>query len=81
MTESGKVDSPRLRKDLIKIITSVGAGEIVYIGIRWYLQYYFLGINYEPYMASIITHVISAIVYLLIVNLGVNLTKLYKNGT
>lgn len=81
LTESGKVDSPRLRKDLIKIITSVGAGEIVYIGIRWYLQYYFLGINYEPYMASIITHVISAIVYLLIVNLGVNLTKLYKNGT
>lgn len=81
LTESGKVDSPRLRRDLIKIISSVGAGEIVYIGIRWYLQYYFLGINYEPYMASIITHVISAIVYLLIVNLGVNLTKLYKNGT
>lgn len=81
LTESGKVDSPRLRRDLIKIITSVGAGEIVYIGIRWYLQYYFLGINYEPYMASIITHVISAVVYLFIVNLGVNLTKLYKNGT
>jgi hypothetical protein len=81
LTESGTVDSPRLRRDLLKIITSVGAGEIVYIGIRWYLQYYFLGINYEPYMASVITHVISAIVYLLIVNLGVNLTKLYKNGT
>lgn len=81
LTESGKVDSPRLRRDLVKIITSVGAGEIVYIGIRWYLQYYFLGINYEPYMASIITHVISAVVYLFIVNLGVNLTKLYKNGT
>lgn len=81
LTESGTVDSPRLRRDLLKIITSVGAGEIVYIGIRWYLQYYFLSINYEPYMASVITHVISAIVYLLIVNLGVNLTKLYKNGT
>jgi hypothetical protein len=81
LTEYGKVDSLRLRRDLIKIITSVGAGEIVYIGIRWYLQYYFLGINYEPYMASIITHVISAVVYLFIVNLGVNLTKLYKNET
>jgi len=81
LTESGKIDSPRLRRDLIKIITSVGAGEIVYIGIRWYLQYYFLGINYEPYMASVVTHLISATVYLIIVNLGVNLTKLYKNGT
>jgi hypothetical protein len=81
LTESGKVDSPRLRRDLLKIISSVGAGEIVYVGIRWYLQYYFLGINYEPYMASIITHIIAAVVYLFIVNLGVNLTKLYKNGT
>lgn len=81
LTESGKVDSPRLRRDLIKIVSSVGSGEIVYIGIRWYLQYYFLGINYEPYMASIVTHITSAIIYLIIVNLGVNLTKLYKNGT
>jgi hypothetical protein len=81
LTESGKIDSPRLRRDLLKIITSVGSGEIVYIAIRWYLQYYLLTINYEPYAASIITHVISAIVYLVIVNLGVNLTKLYKDGT
>lgn len=81
LTESGKIDSPRLRRDLLKIITSVGSGEIVYIAIRWYLQYYLLTINYEPYAASIITHVISAIVYLVIVNLGVKLTKLYKDGT
>ena len=79
LTESGTIDAPRLKKDLIKIITSVGTGEIVYIIVRWYLQYYLLTINYEPYAASIITHVISAIVYLAIVNLGVNLTKLYKD--
>lgn len=80
-TESGKIDSPRLRKDLLKIITSVGSGEIVYIAIRWYLQYYLLTIHYEPYAASIITHLIAAIVYVSIVNLGVNLTRLYKDGT
>ena len=81
LTESGKIDSPRLRKDLLKIITSVGSGEIVYIAIRWYLQYYLLTINYEPYAASIITHLIAAVVYVSIVNLGVNLTRLYKDGT
>ena len=81
LTESGKIDSPRLKKDLLKIITSVGAGELVYIAIRWYLQYYLLTIDYEPYLASVVTHAISAIVYLVIVNLGVNLTKLYKDGT
>ena len=80
-TNLGKVDSPRLKKDLIKIVTSIGAGEIVYMAIRWYLQYYLLTINYEPYAASIITHLISAIIYLAIVNLGVKLTKLYKDDT
>ncbi|TBR09981.1 MAG: hypothetical protein EPO62_04265 [Candidatus Nitrosotenuis sp.] len=78
-TDLGQVDSPRLKKDLIKIVTSVGAGEIVYMGVRWYLQYYLLTINYEPYMASLVTHLISATVYLAIVNLGVKLTRLYKD--
>ncbi len=79
-TEAGTVDSKRLKKDLIKIVTSIGVGEIVYMAVRWYLQYYLLTINYEPYAASLITHVISAIIYLAIVNLGVKLTKLYKDG-
>jgi hypothetical protein len=80
LTEFGKIDSQRLKKDLIKIVTSVGTGEVVYIAVRWYLQYYLLTIHYEPYMASIITHMISAIIYISIVNLGVNLTRLYKDS-
>lgn len=79
LTEHGTVASSHLKKDLIKIVTSIGAGEIVYMAVRWYLQYYLLTIHYEPYAASIITHLISAIIYLAIVNLGVNLTKLYKD--
>lgn len=80
LTEFGKIDSQRLKKDLIKIVTSVGTGEVVYIAVRWYLQYYLLTIHYEPYMASIIAHMISAIIYISIVNLGVNLTRLYKDS-
>lgn len=80
LTEFGKIDSQRLKKDLIKIVTSVGTGEVVYIAVRWYLQYYLLTIHCEPYMASIIAHMISAIIYISIVNLGVNLTRLYKDG-
>jgi hypothetical protein len=81
LTESGKIDSAWLKKDLIKIITSVGSGEIVYVAVRWYLQYYLLTINYEPYLASVITHLIAAVIYLFIVNLGVNLMRLFKSGT
>jgi hypothetical protein len=79
--EDGKLDKPRLKKDLIKIISSLGVGEIVYTAARWYLQFYFLTIQYEPYLASIMAHLISTILYMIVVNLGVKITKLYKHGT
>lgn len=77
--ESGELDSPRLKKDLIKIITSLGVGEIVYIATRWSLQYYFLVLDYEAYMSSIIAHIISIVIYLVVVNVGVRIMRLYKD--
>ena len=77
---NGQRDNALLKSDLIKIISSLGIGEIVYTIVRWTLQYYFLLINYEPYMASIISQLISTVVYMVTLNLSVKLTKLYKDG-
>lgn len=79
--ESGKLDRPRIKKDLIKIISSLGVAEIVYTAARWALQYYFLNLEYEAYLASIIAHVISTILYMIVVNVSVKITRLYKDGT
>ena len=79
--ESGKTDNQRLRHDLIKIITSLGIGEIVYSIARWLLQYYFLSISYDPYLASIISQVISTVFYMIVVNVSVKMTRLYKDGS
>jgi len=78
--ESGKSDTQKLRNDLIKIITSLGISEVVYTIARWALQYYFLSIDYDPYIASIISQCISTIIYMVIVNLSVKMTRLYKHG-
>ena len=78
--KNGQRDNTLLKSDLIKIISSLGIGEIVYTIVRWTLQYYFLLINYEPYMASIISQLISTVVYMVTLNLSVKLTKLYKDG-
>jgi hypothetical protein len=80
LLKSGKTDKEKLRYDLIKIITSLGIAEIVYTIARWILQYYFLSINYDPYLASIASQVISTIIYMIVVNLSVKMTRLYKNG-
>ncbi|MGQ0606141.1 MAG: hypothetical protein ACT4OD_04195 [Candidatus Nitrosotenuis sp.] len=79
--ESGKLEKARLKKDLIKIVSSLGVAEIVYTAARWALQFYFLNLGYDAYLASIIAHVISTILYMIVVNLSVKITRLYKNGT
>jgi len=78
-TETGQLKKSLLKSDLIKIITSLGIGEVVYTIIRWVLQYYLLQIDYDAYLASIVSQLISTIVYLAVLNLSVKITKLYKD--
>ena len=79
--ESGETNWFVLKKDLIRLISSLGIGEIVYMITRWVLQYYLLVEVYEPYLASIISQSISFVVFLIVVNVGVKITGLYRNGT
>ena len=70
---------PLLKKDLVKIIASLGIAEIIYTIVRWGFQYYFLTVNYEPYLASIIGQAIAVSIYMIIINFLVKITKWYKN--
>jgi len=78
-----KLDSginwPLLKKDLVKIIASLGIAEIIYTVVRWGFQYYFLTVDYEPYLASIIGQIIAVSIYMVIINFLVKITKWYKN--
>jgi len=80
-TKTGELKKSLLKSDLIKIITSLGIGEIVYTIVRWSLQYYLLQIEYDAYLASIISQMISTVVYMIVLNLSVKITRLYKDDT
>ena len=80
LLDSGKTDTRKLKHDLKKLITSLGIAEVVYTVTRWALQYYFLTINYDPYLASIASQGISTIIYMIVLNLTVKITRLYKDG-
>ena len=79
-TKSGKTDTTKLKHDLKKLVTSLGIAEIVYTVVRWGFQYYFLTINYDPYLASIVSQGLSTIIYMIVLNLSVKITRLYKDG-
>jgi len=78
--KSGKTDTVKLKQDLKKLITSLGIAEVVYTIARWALQYYLLTINYDPYLASIVSQGLSTIIYMLVLNLSVKISRLYKDG-
>ena len=78
--ESGKTDTAKLKQDLKKLITSLGIAEVVYTVARWALQYYLLTIHYDPYLASIVSQGLSTIIYMIVLNLTVKITRLYKDG-
>ena len=80
-TETGELKKSVLKSDLIKIITSLGIAEVVYTIVRWSLQYYLLQIDYDAYLASIISQLISTVVYLIVINLSVKISRLYKDDT
>ena len=66
-----------IKRELVGLISSFGAGEIVYLGLRWPTFYYFLEIGIEPYLASLISEVISTGCYMAAVTLFLRGTKTF----
>ena len=66
-----------IKKELVKLASSFGIGEIVYIGIRWSLMFYFLEIELEPFAASLVSEAIATLFYLIVVSSVLKATKVY----
>ena len=66
-----------IKKELLKLVSSFGIGEIVYIGIRWSLMFYFLEIELEPFAASLVSEAIATLFYLTVVSAVLKATKVY----
>jgi len=74
--ESGKTDKVKLQSDLLRLLTSLGIAEVAYNIVRWILHYYLLTADYDPYLASVASQVVSMIVYLIVINLSMKMTRL-----
>jgi len=77
---SGQTNYDLLKKELIQLISSLGIGEIVYLAVRWTTQYYFLDLNFEPYVASLSSEAISIVCYLFVVTFSGKIVGLFKDS-
>ncbi len=72
-----QMKSSLIRKELFSMISSFGIGEIIYLVIRWPSLYYFLEIGIEPYIASLVSEVISTACYMIAVTIFLRKTKTF----
>ncbi len=66
-----------IKKELFNLISSFGIGEIIYLVTRWPTLYYFLEIGIEPYLASLISEIISTALYMATVTIFLRKTKTF----
>jgi len=69
--------SSLIKKELFTLISSFGVGEIIYLVTRWPTLYYFLEIGIEPYLASLISEIISTALYMATVTIFLRKTKTF----
>ena len=72
-----KMPSSEVRRELLKLVTSFGVGEIFYLGARWFSLFYFLEFGIEPYLASIISETACTALYMIVVSIFLKATKTY----
>ena len=66
-----------IKKELFKLISSFGIGEVVYLVIRWPTLYYFLETGIEPFIASLISEVLATVLYMFTVTVFLRKTKTF----
>ncbi len=71
------MNSSLIKRELLALVSSFGVGEIIYLGTRWPTLYYFLEIGIEPFLASLISEVISTAFYMATVTVFLRKTKTF----
>ena len=69
--------SSLIKKELLALVSSFGVGEIIYLLVRWPTLYYFLEIGIEPFVASLISEIISTACYMITVTVFLRKTKTF----
>lgn len=72
-----QMNSSLIKKEILNMISSFGAGEIIYLAARWPSLYYFLEMSIEPFIASLISEIIATTCYMISVTIFLRKTKTF----
>jgi hypothetical protein len=77
---SGKKNYQNIKNDLIKLFAIFSVSEIIYSVSKVSIHFQLMQISFEPYQASIIGSFTAWFIFLLIINYGAKIVKLFNNS-
>jgi hypothetical protein len=75
---TGKKSSENIKKDIRKLLGAFSISEVIFIVTKIYFHYILLQLFVQPYQALAIAELIAWIVFLISINIGIKVVKLFK---
>lgn len=75
---SGKKNYTNIKNDIIKLFTIFSVSEIIYAVLKVSIHFQLMQISFEPYQASTIGSFTAWFIFLVIINMGAKIVKLFK---
>ena len=75
---TGKKNSKNTREDIMKLFGAFTVSEVIYIAVKLYIHYSLLQLYVQPYQALTIAELTAWGVFLISINTGIKVAKLFK---
>ena len=75
---TGKKNSKNIREDIMKLFGAFTVSEVIYIAVKLYIHYSLLQLYVQPYQALTIAELTAWGVFLISINTGIKVAKLFK---
>ena len=77
---SGKKNYANIKNDIIKLFAIFSISEIIFSVSKVSIHFQLMQISFEPYLASMIASLSAWFIFLVIINLGAKIVKLFKSS-
>jgi hypothetical protein len=78
---TGEKNYENIKNDIIKLIAIFSVSEVIYAVSKVSIHFQLMQISFEPYQASIIGSFTAWFIFLVIINFGAKIVKLFKNSS
>jgi hypothetical protein len=78
---SGKKNYRNIKNDIIKLFAIFSISEVIFAVSKVAIHFQLMQLSFEPYQASMIGSFTAWFIFLVIINFGAKIVKLFKNST